>query len=123
MPTYTYQCDDCGHSFDAFQKFSDDALTVCPSCEGTIRRVIQPTPIVFKGSGWYINDSKGKNASMSSGKEGEAKGGDAEAKPAAKAETPAASSDAAAETKPAATSADDGAAKAKPKAAPAAASS
>jgi len=103
MPTYTYQCDDCGHSFDAFQKFSDDALTVCPSCEGTIRRVIQPTPIVFKGSGWYINDSKGKNASMKTGKESEAKsGGDGDggdAKPAAKAE-PAAETRAEAKTEP-----------------------
>ncbi|MGI9252467.1 MAG: FmdB family zinc ribbon protein [Thermomicrobiales bacterium] len=76
MPTYTYQCDDCGHSFDVFQKFSEDTLTVCPTCEGFIRRVIQPTPIVFKGSGWYINDSKGKNATMSNSapaKDGETK--------------------------------------------------
>ena len=62
MPTYTYQCDDCGHSFDVFQKYSEDALTVCSGCKGVIRRVIQPTAIVFKGSGWYINDSKGKNS-------------------------------------------------------------
>jgi len=84
MPTYTYQCDDCGHSFDAFQKFSDDPLSVCPTCEGHIRRVIHPTPIVFKGSGWYINDSKGKSSTTSApAKDGEAK---ADAKPEAKSE-------------------------------------
>ncbi len=58
MPTYAYRCRDCGHQFDIFQKFSEDSLTVCPSCEGSIRRVIQPTGIVFKGTGFYINDSK-----------------------------------------------------------------
>ncbi|CAA9545481.1 MAG: hypothetical protein AVDCRST_MAG59-1249 [uncultured Thermomicrobiales bacterium] len=58
MPTYAYQCQACAHAFDAFQKFSDDPLTVCPECQGRIRRVIHPTPVVFKGSGWYITDSK-----------------------------------------------------------------
>ena len=58
MPTYAYRCRDCGHQFDIFQRFSDDALTTCPTCEGTIRRVIQPTGVVFKGTGFYINDSK-----------------------------------------------------------------
>ncbi|MEZ4532387.1 MAG: FmdB family zinc ribbon protein [Thermomicrobiales bacterium] len=58
MPTYHYRCSDCGHSFDFFQKFADDPLTVCPECEGPIRRVPQPVGIVFKGSGWYVNDSR-----------------------------------------------------------------
>lgn len=66
MPTYAYRCRDCGHSFDIFQKFSEDSLTVCPSCEGSIRRVIQPTGVVFKGTGFYINDSK---SSTKSGKD------------------------------------------------------
>jgi putative FmdB family regulatory protein len=61
MPTYQYRCDDCAHSFEQFQKFSDDALTVCPDCGGTIRRVIGPVGVVFKGSGWYINDSRPKS--------------------------------------------------------------
>lgn len=68
MPTYTYQCEACGHAFDTVQKFSDDPLTVCPECGGHIRRVIQPTPIVFKGSGWYINDSKSKSSTTSPAK-------------------------------------------------------
>ncbi|MEZ4500743.1 MAG: FmdB family zinc ribbon protein [Thermomicrobiales bacterium] len=58
MPTYHYRCTECGHSFDQFQKFSEDPLTVCPECEGLIKRVLQPVGIVFKGSGWYINDSR-----------------------------------------------------------------
>ncbi|MGI8642932.1 MAG: FmdB family zinc ribbon protein [Thermomicrobiales bacterium] len=58
MPTYSYRCDTCGDQFDTFQKFSDDPLTECPSCDGTVRRVIQPVGVVFKGSGWYINDSR-----------------------------------------------------------------
>jgi putative FmdB family regulatory protein len=58
MPTYRYRCSACGHEFDQYQRFTDDALTVCPSCNGAIRRVIQPVGVVFKGSGWYINDSR-----------------------------------------------------------------
>src|SRR5688500_17501059 len=58
MPTYQYQCRDCGHGFDQYQKFSDDPLAECPACGGIIRRVIQNVGVVFKGSGWYINDSR-----------------------------------------------------------------
>ncbi len=58
MPTYHYRCSDCGHSFDFFQKFADDPLTTCPECEGSIRRIVQPVGIVFKGSGWYVTDSR-----------------------------------------------------------------
>jgi putative FmdB family regulatory protein len=58
MPTYTYQCADCGVAFDQFQKFADDPLTDCPSCHGAVKRVIHRVGIVFKGSGWYITDSR-----------------------------------------------------------------
>jgi putative FmdB family regulatory protein len=58
MPTYRYRCADCGNEFDQYQKFADDPLTTCPSCEGRIRRVIQPVGVVFKGSGWYVTDSR-----------------------------------------------------------------
>ena len=66
MPTYQYQCRDCGHGFDQYQKFSDDPLTVCPSCGGEVRRVIQNVGVVFKGSGWYITDSRKSSNSESS---------------------------------------------------------
>lgn len=58
MPTYSYRCADCDHRFDAVQRFADDPLRECPACGGPIRRVIQPVGVVFKGSGWYINDSR-----------------------------------------------------------------
>ncbi len=58
MPTYQYECMDCQNQFEQFQKFSEDPLTACPSCEGTVRRVIQNVGVVFKGSGWYITDSR-----------------------------------------------------------------
>lgn len=69
MPTYKYQCRDCGNSFEQFQKFSDDPLSVCPDCSGTIQRVIQNVGVVFKGSGWYINDSR-KSGGESKGESG-----------------------------------------------------
>src|SRR3954447_12967469 len=58
MPTYTYQCADCGVAFDQFQRFADDPLTECPTCHGQVKRVIHPVGIVFKGAGWYITDSR-----------------------------------------------------------------
>ena len=67
MPTYSYHCDTGDHEFDIVQRFSDDALTVCPECGGSVRRVIHPVGVVFKGSGWYITDSrKGSGDSESS---------------------------------------------------------
>src|SRR4051794_7798196 len=60
MPIYTYECENCGQRFDAKQSFSDSTLTVCPNCEGHIHRVIQPVGVVFKGSGFYVTDSKAK---------------------------------------------------------------
>lgn len=68
MPTYHYRCSDCGHSFDFFQKFADDPLTECPECGGLIRRVPQPVGIVFKGSGWYVNDSRNAKSPTSTAK-------------------------------------------------------
>lgn len=62
MPTYTYQCDSCGHGFEAVQRFADDPLSECPQCGAAIRRVIQPVGVVFKGSGWYITDSRPKSS-------------------------------------------------------------
>lgn len=58
MPTYHYACSSCSNEFEQYQPFTEDALTVCPSCEGFIRRVIQPVGVVFKGTGWYLTDSR-----------------------------------------------------------------
>lgn len=90
MPTYEYQCDDCGHNFDEFQMFSEAPLTVCPKCgKTTLRRVFGAgAAIIFKGSGFYQTDyrsesyksaakadkdSAGSSASGSSGSTGDAK--------------------------------------------------
>jgi putative FmdB family regulatory protein len=59
MPVYTYRCDNCGITFDRFQKFSDQPLTVCPECrKKSLRKVYQPVGIVFKGSGFYATDHR-----------------------------------------------------------------
>ena len=62
MPTYQYACTECGHDFEAVQSFSDDALTECPACQGRLRKVFGNVGIVFKGSGFYRNDSRDKKA-------------------------------------------------------------
>lgn len=59
MPTYVYACDTCQVQFEKFQSFHDEPLRECPSCQSAVRRVLQPAGIVFKGSGWHINDYKG----------------------------------------------------------------
>ena len=58
MPTYAYRCAACDHRFDAVQRMADAPLTDCPVCSGSIKRVIQNVPVVFKGSGWYKTDSR-----------------------------------------------------------------
>ena len=60
MPTYDYRCEDCGHTFDAFQRMSEDVLTECPDCgKSTLRRLIgSGAGIIFKGSGFYETDYK-----------------------------------------------------------------
>ncbi|MFD8911321.1 FmdB family zinc ribbon protein [Streptomyces sp. NPDC059575] len=65
MPTYQYQCKDCGEGLEAVQKFTDDALTECPSCGGPLKKVFSAVGIVFKGSGFYRNDSRGATSSSS----------------------------------------------------------
>jgi len=64
MPTYEYECRSCSHSFEAFQAMSEAPLSTCPSCGGAVRRLIGGgTAIIFKGSGFYVNDSKKSSSS------------------------------------------------------------
>ncbi|MFI9563313.1 FmdB family zinc ribbon protein [Streptomyces rishiriensis] len=65
MPTYQYQCTECGEGLEAVQKFTDDALTECPNCGGRLKKVFSAVGIVFKGSGFYRNDSRGSSSSTS----------------------------------------------------------
>lgn len=67
MPTYEYACRDCGEHLEVVQSFKDDALTVCPNCEGELRKVFSAAGIIFKGSGWHIKDYSSKGASSTSG--------------------------------------------------------
>jgi putative FmdB family regulatory protein len=106
MPTYEYQCKTCGHHFERVQRFSDAPLTECPQCSGEIRRVIHPAGIVFKGSGWYITDSRKGSGDSASIPKGESKG---ESKGETKSESKesADSSSSSSESKPAAKAATD----------------
>jgi putative FmdB family regulatory protein len=63
VPTYQYACTECGEQLEAVQSFSDPALTECPNCSGKLRKVFNSVGIVFKGSGFYRNDSRAGNVS------------------------------------------------------------
>ena len=72
MPLYEYQCEQCGR-FELIQKFSDAALTECPTCGKPVQKLLSSPAIQFKGSGWYITDYARKS-SGGSGKEGKSEG-------------------------------------------------
>ncbi len=72
MPTYTYRCKNCNHQFDIRQRMSDDPLADCPECssEKSLRKVLNSVGIVFKGSGFYITDNRGKKKEPASASDG-----------------------------------------------------
>ncbi|MDQ3716598.1 MAG: FmdB family transcriptional regulator [Actinomycetota bacterium] len=74
MPTYQYACTDpaCDHRFEQFQSFTDAALTDCPVCSGRLRKVYGSVGVVFKGSGFYRNDSRAETNGAKNKKNGEA---------------------------------------------------
>jgi putative FmdB family regulatory protein len=82
VPTYQYACTECGHDFEQFQSFTDDALTTCPVCEGRLRKVFNAVGVVFKGSGFYRNDSRTGSGSdekpAAAAVDGGSKGGEGE---------------------------------------------
>ena len=67
MPTYSYRCTECANAFDIHQAFTDDTLTVCPTCGGVLRKVFSPVGVTFSGSGFYRTDSRAKPSSGDSG--------------------------------------------------------
>ena len=73
MPTYEYRCTECGHDLEAVQKFSDAALTECPNCGGRLRKVFNAVGVVFKGSGFYRNDSRKPDTNGDSSGNGDSK--------------------------------------------------
>src|ERR1051326_8057096 len=68
VPTYTYKCTACDDMIEKRQSFSDPPLTTCEQCGGSLRKVFHPVGIVFKGSGWYVTDSRSKNGASSTTK-------------------------------------------------------
>lgn len=68
MPTYQYTCSDCGEPLEVVQRMTDDALTVCPACGGSLRKVFSPVGVVFKGSGFYRTDNREKSRTNGSSK-------------------------------------------------------
>ena len=89
MPTYDYQCRDCGTVTEVIHAMTEDGPTVCDACGGPLRRVLYPAGIIFKGSGFYRTDSRadtGNATSASAGKESSdrAGSGEAAASPSAK---------------------------------------
>lgn len=72
MPTYSYACTECDNKFDVVQSFTDDSMTECPQCSGRLRKLFGKVGVVFKGSGFYRNDSReaSKSAAKSSGSSG-----------------------------------------------------
>jgi len=89
VPTYQYQCTECGEALEVQQSFTDDALTVCPHCQGRLRKVFNAVGVVFKGSGFYRNDSRQTSGDTPAKKSADAP---ATATPAAPAPAPASTS-------------------------------
>lgn len=67
MPTYSYKCTECGHTFDAVQSIADASLTACPNCGGALRKVFGLTGVTFNGTGFYRTDSRASSSSSSGG--------------------------------------------------------
>jgi putative FmdB family regulatory protein len=85
MPTYEYACRDCGEHLEVVQSFKDEPLTVCGACGGALRKVFSAAGIIFKGSGYYVTDTRKKAGagSTASGSSGASSGaGASESKPA-----------------------------------------
>src|SRR5580693_5414646 len=93
VPTYQYRCTECGEDLEVVQKFSDEPLTVCPACQGSLRKVFSPVGIVFKGSGFYRNDSRKGSGSDSGSGSGSGDGAKKDKEPAGPKSSDSSSSD------------------------------
>jgi putative FmdB family regulatory protein len=72
VPIYEYRCDECGATYEVFQKISDDPLETCERCDGRLRKVLYPAAIHFKGSGFYTTDYGRSSTARVASKEPEA---------------------------------------------------
>ena len=91
MPTYQYACTECGHSFEQFQSFSEDALTVCPQCDGKLRKLFNAVGVVFKGSGFYRTDSRSSSSATAPATSGASSSPSSDSSSSTSSSTPAAS--------------------------------
>jgi len=66
VPTYSYRCTECETAFDIQQAFTEDSLTVCPTCGGVLRKVFSAVGVSFSGSGFYRNDSRAASSTSES---------------------------------------------------------
>jgi putative FmdB family regulatory protein len=110
VPTYQYACTECGHQLEAVQSFADEPLTVCPACEGRLRKLFSSVGVVFKGSGFYRtdsrNDAKGSTAAAPAKEGANGNGNGTSSTPATtKSESTSTSSSTKSDSKPAATAA------------------
>ena len=83
MPLYDFICETCDNQFEVRRSFNEPGIPECPTCNGSgkVRRVFSPPAIVFKGSGFYVNDARGKSSTTSpSPKSESSSNGGAEAK-------------------------------------------
>ncbi|GAA3889221.1 hypothetical protein GCM10022381_33790 [Leifsonia kafniensis] len=74
MPTYSYRCTACDTAFDIHQAFTDSTLTVCPTCQGKLRKVFSSIGVTFNGSGFYRNDSRDSGKSTIKASSGSSSG-------------------------------------------------
>ena len=102
MPTYEYACKSCGEHLEVVQSFKDDALTECPNCRGSLKKVFGNIGIVFKGSGFYKNDSRAGRSALKPAAATSSTGSEVTAIPSSTEPSKPAAADGAAPSKPAA---------------------
>lgn len=93
MPTYDYECDECGYRFQLRQKFDAEPETACSRCGGRARRRFHSVAVIYKGSGFYTTDYKNNSYSPPGGKEADRAKGESEEKPSTPATPPKKESD------------------------------
>ena len=93
MPTYGYRCTKCGHQFEVFQRMSDEPIQTCPKCEGKVTKMLYPSGVVFKGSGYYSTDYRASGSPASENGSSSTTESKPEAKPESKPESKSESSD------------------------------
>ena len=116
MPIYEYRCDKCGDSFDVLQRMSDDPLVTCEKCDGTLRKVLHPVAIHFKGSGFYTTDYGKGSGHRSGGGDASSNGGESSGESKSSSEGKSSDGEKASESSAAKPAKDDGKPKEKRKA-------